>query len=304
MAQKILYSFSLVITVIGVLAGVFAPINFVAEAPGPTEDVLGYQILDDASASADSTQSQAIIQIDASWSGPIRETDGGHLYLTTVRSYGGPSRYFNLSQALLAHFFDPTHAILPTEMLYGLNPDAEQISQDNEASMVESQHSAVEAALQLLGIPSSQLQISLAIENIGGPSAGLMFALGVVQKIGPNDLVRNRIIAGTGEISASGMVGAIGGINQKISGAQRDGAQMFLLPLENCADLNQASLRLLPLYPVVTLTDAVELLQSTPSVKTLADYANPANASNGLYNTDRIYQDNLTLLSEFCVFNF
>jgi PDZ domain-containing protein len=285
------------------VAGIFAPINFVAEAPGPTQDVLGYQILQDSSATDDSTQSQAIIQIDSSWTETIRDTSDGHLYLTTVRSYGGPGRYFNLPHALLSHYFNPSEAILPTEMLYGLNPNAEQISQASETSMVESQHSAVEAALQQLNIPSAQLKISLAIENIGGPSAGLMFALGVIQKVGADDLVRNRSIAGTGEISASGSVGAIGGINQKIFAAHRDGAEIFLLPLENCVDLNQASLRLLPLYPVGTLAEAIELLQTTPSVNTLGDYAIPANQSNELYS-EQLFRDNLSRLSKYCYYDF
>jgi PDZ domain-containing protein len=44
------------------------------------------------------------------------------------------------------------------------------------------------------------------------------------------------VIAGTGEIDAKGKVGPIGGIRQKLVGAQDDGAELFLVPAGNCAE--------------------------------------------------------------------
>lgn len=72
--------------------------------------------------------------------------------------------------------------------------------------------------------------------NIGGPSAGLMFSLGVYDELTPGSLTKGHVIAGTGEIDSTGHVGEIGGIRQKIVGAQRDGAQLFLVPAGNCAE--------------------------------------------------------------------
>ncbi len=73
-------------------------------------------------------------------------------------------------------------------------------------------------------------------ENIGGPSAGLMFALGIYDVLTPGSLTDGRTIAGTGEITGEGQVGPIGGIQQKLVGAQDDGAQLFLVPADNCAE--------------------------------------------------------------------
>lgn len=74
-------------------------------------------------------------------------------------------------------------------------------------------------------------------EGIGGPSAGLIFALGIYDQITPGDLTDGRQIAGTGSIDADGAVGPIGGIRQKVHGAESAGMDTFLVPAENCADL-------------------------------------------------------------------
>lgn len=72
--------------------------------------------------------------------------------------------------------------------------------------------------------------------NIGGPSGGMMFALGIYDTLTPGSLTRGKTIAGTGEIDAQGTVGQIGGIQQKLVGAQDDGARLFLVPAANCAE--------------------------------------------------------------------
>ena len=81
------------------------------------------------------------------------------------------------------------------------------------------------------------VQVRIEIENIGGASAGTMFALGIIDKLTPEDEAGGASIAGTGTIDLSGVVGAIGGIRQKMLGAQRDGAQWFLAPESNCDDV-------------------------------------------------------------------
>ena len=79
--------------------------------------------------------------------------------------------------------------------------------------------------------------VSVGIDDgIGGPSAGLMFALAIYDTLTPGNLTGGRDVAGTGTITDTGQVGAIGGIQQKIVGAQRDGATLFLVPPDNCAD--------------------------------------------------------------------
>jgi PDZ domain-containing protein len=70
--------------------------------------------------------------------------------------------------------------------------------------------------------------------SIGGPSAGLVFALAIYDALTPGGLTGGRDIAGTGTIDPEGKVGGIGGVQQKILGARRDGATLFLLPPDNC----------------------------------------------------------------------
>jgi PDZ domain-containing protein len=80
--------------------------------------------------------------------------------------------------------------------------------------------------------------IDLALaDQIGGPSGGLMFALGIIDKVGKQDLTQGRKIAGTGTIDPTGAVGAIGGIQLKMIAARRAGASVFLAPTTNCADV-------------------------------------------------------------------
>ena len=78
------------------------------------------------------------------------------------------------------------------------------------------------------------VDVSIEIENIGGPSAGTMFALGIIDKLTPEDEANGQIIAGTGTMSPEGTVGPIGGIEQKLYGAVRDDAEWFLAPEGNC----------------------------------------------------------------------
>lgn len=73
--------------------------------------------------------------------------------------------------------------------------------------------------------------------NVGGPSAGLMFTLGIYDTLTPGALTGGNKIAGTGTIDGAGTVGPIGGIQQKLAGAQRGGATWFLAPADNCAEV-------------------------------------------------------------------
>lgn len=99
--------------------------------------------------------------------------------------------------------------------------------------------------------------------DIGGPSAGLMFSLAIYDLLTPGSLTGGRPIAGTGELAPDGAVGPIGGIQQKIAGAERDGATLFLVPAANCADaLGAAHSDDLRLVRVTTMHSAVEALDT------------------------------------------
>jgi PDZ domain-containing protein len=105
-----------------------------------------------------------------------------------------------------------------------------------------------------------ELKIDLA--EIGGPSAGLMFALGIIDKIEPEDLTGGKIIAGTGTIDDEGNVGPIGGIAQKLVGAKEAGAVYFLTPIDNCTEAKANARPGLPLIKVSTLDEALAALET------------------------------------------
>ena len=97
------------------------------------------------------------------------------------------------------------------------------------------------AARAVIGVEVQQqykfpFTVSISVGNIGGPSAGMMFALGIIDKLTPINLTGGKFIAGTGEITASGQVQPIGGIQQKMVGARSAGATIFLTPAGNCSD--------------------------------------------------------------------
>ncbi len=79
--------------------------------------------------------------------------------------------------------------------------------------------------------------VSIALDNVGGPSAGMMFALGIIDRLTPEELTGGKHFAGTGTIDSAGKVGAIGGIAQKMEGASDAGAQFFLAPDDNCGEV-------------------------------------------------------------------
>lgn len=94
-------------------------------------------------------------------------------------------------------------------------------------------------------------------QQLGGPSAGMVFALAIYDKVTPGDLLRDLHVAGTGQISPDGVVGGIGGIQQKIAAADASGATVFLVPAANCDDLAGLTTDL-KLVKVATLPEAVD----------------------------------------------
>ena len=127
--------------------------------------------------------------------------------------------------------------------------------------------SATEPSVAMVGITLStgysyapKITFDLG-QQIGGPSAGMVFALGIYDKLTTGDLLDNRNVAGTGTITPTGDVGAIGGARQKLASAQKDGATVFLVPAANCPDL--AGVRTdLTVIKVSTLSQAISELRT------------------------------------------
>jgi Lon-like protease len=99
-------------------------------------------------------------------------------------------------------------------------------------------------------------------DGIGGPSAGLMFSLAIYDTLTPGSLTDGEVVAGSGTIDAEGRTGPIGGIQQKIAGAEADGARLFLVPPDNCPDTRGIDSGDMRLVRADTMHDAVEAIQT------------------------------------------
>jgi Lon-like protease len=110
--------------------------------------------------------------------------------------------------------------------------------------------------------PHLPFHVSIELgDRIGGPSAGLMFSLAIVDKLTPGPLTGGEHIAGTGTIGVDGRVGPIGGIGQKLAGAEDAGASVFLVPSANCGEATHAPVDDIRMVRVRTLHSAVDSLQ-------------------------------------------
>ena len=112
---------------------------------------------------------------------------------------------------------------------------------------------------------SFPITVKIQLQDVGGPSAGMMFALGIIDKLTPGELNGGKNIAGTGTITAGGVVGAIGGIRQKMYGARNAGAKYFLAPATNCGGTDGVRGHIpsgLTVYATSTLTQSVTILKA------------------------------------------
>lgn len=327
------------------------PVPYVVLVPGPVTDTLG------------------TVQNSSGGSVPVVSATGaktyptqGHLYLTTVGIVPGDcNAHPTLWQALRA-WWSSEDAVQPHQVICPPGDSAQQVQQENEQEMTQSQRDAVTAALLELGykpvtekvivgdvtsgLPAEKVlqsgdvldtidgkpvttvgklheliaahpvgstlsigitrdgksrtvqittvkaqdgtgrplvgitpdltatfgkvnvKIGLDPAEVGGPSAGLAFTLGIIDKLTQGSLTGGRTVAGTGTINAFGIVGPIGGIQQKIAAAAKAGASVFLAPASECADARAAAPKSMTVVKVDTLKTALSALQAIASGST------------------------------------
>jgi Lon-like protease len=123
------------------------------------------------------------------------------------------------------------------------------------------------AALGVDVSPHHRAPISVVVDagEIKGPSAGLMLALGIYDLLTPEDLTGGRKIAGTGTIENSGgrdaKVGPVGAIELKVEGARREGATVFMAPIEEAPAARRAAPGGMKVIAVSTLRQAIAALE-------------------------------------------
>ena len=200
---------------------------------------------------------------------------------------GGPSEGVLLEDDLIVQAMGtPVHTVTELRDLIavsGVNTPLDLVIERAGAEVdlqIVPRMSEGESPMPMIGILVSgrydfPLEIDIALDNVGGPSAGLVFALGIVDKLSPEDLTAGGVFAGTGTINARGEVGSIGGIRHKMHGALADGAQWFLAPADNCPDVLGHIPEGLRVIPVATLDDAVDALigirEGTPVATCLSE---------------------------------
>src|SRR3712207_1286514 len=109
--------------------------------------------------------------------------------------------------------------------------------------------------------PSAPFDVDIDVADVGGPSAGLVLTLGILDLVGDTDLTEGAVVAGSGTIDATGTVGPIGGIQLKMVAAEEIGADLFLVPADNCADALAAPRPGLTLARVSDLDQAMTALE-------------------------------------------
>lgn len=237
-------------------ASMLAPLPYAVLEPGQGQNVLG-----------------SVIKISDQKTYPST----GKLLLTTVYATSPGSMLFGVD--VLRSWLSANSIVLPREVLYPPDKSSKEIDKANLAQMVDSQQAATAAALTYLKYPVTKqsvtskagvnstkylfpFPVTISLKDTGGPSGGLIFALGIIEKLTPEDLLKGRVVAGTGTITMAGSIGAIGGIDDKIIAAKKAGATLFLAPAENCADVTHVPPGI-TIYSVKTLAEAVGVLKDS-----------------------------------------
>jgi Lon-like protease len=105
--------------------------------------------------------------------------------------------------------------------------------------------------------------VEIDLGNVGGPSAGLAFALDVVEEVRGN-VDRGLRVAVTGELELDGGVAPIGGIKQKVIGARRSDADVFIVPAGDNAVEARRHAGDLRIIPVESFEQALRALATLP----------------------------------------
>lgn len=111
-------------------------------------------------------------------------------------------------------------------------------------------------------LTESPFPISIEAGDVGGPSAGMMHTIAIIDALTEGELTGGHVIAGTGTIQLDGSVGSIGGIRQKVVGAEAAGAEYILVPQGNYEKALTAERDRIEIVPVATLDEALAFLET------------------------------------------
>jgi PDZ domain-containing protein len=172
---------------------------------------------------------------------------------------------------LVYSWINAEQAVYPKSAIYPPGTSSKEESKQAKADMVGSQDKAISAAINYLqshpevmgdgalGVARANAldgkKIKFKVGETGGPS-------GLVELLTEMDLMQGRHIAGTGTINNRGVIGPIGGINEKILSAKKVGATIFFAPVGNAEEIAKAP-EGIKVITVATLAQAISYLERT-----------------------------------------
>ncbi len=139
--------------------------------------------------------------------------------------------------------------------------DGELVELDVELAEREDEPGVPMIGIVLGELTEPPFPIDIEAGDVGGPSAGMMHTIAIVDALTEGELTNGRIVAGTGTIDFDGNVGNIGGIRQKVVGAEAAGAEFILVPAGNYESALTAPRESIEIVPVATLHEAIEFLE-------------------------------------------
>jgi PDZ domain-containing protein len=102
-----------------------------------------------------------------------------------------------------------------------------------------------------------------------------MLSLSFVDALTPGDLTGGTVVAGTGTSGSDGQVGPIAGIELKVVGAHRAGAQVFFAPEAEADRARDAAPQGLTVVSVATAAEALRWLCGHGGQSTACSYYPP-----------------------------
>jgi PDZ domain-containing protein len=104
------------------------------------------------------------------------------------------------------------------------------------------------------------IDVKINTQKVGGPSAGLAFTLAIIDDLTPGNLTGGRRVAVTGTINGDGIVGPVGGVEQKAITARHNNVSLMIVPKEELKDAHKGAGNL-KVVGVATIDDALAALQ-------------------------------------------
>jgi PDZ domain-containing protein len=207
----------------------------------------------------------------------------GRIDLMSIRVTNPDSWIFG--PEIIYSWISSERSVYPKSAIFPPGTTSKEERKQAKAEMVSSQDKAIFAAVnylqsnpKIMAVDSSAADavsigkaradkletknIEFKVKETGGPSGGLVFAIALVELLTERDILEGEHIAGTGTINARGIVGGIGGINEKIASAQKVGATLFFAPVSNASEIANIPAGI-KVVTVATLAQAISYLETS-----------------------------------------